>query len=49
MRNQNPKESFRLFQLFISVIYQQSNDLYLRPMTCDRNFIRLPAKFHLSP
>ena len=49
MRNQNPKESFRLFQLFISVIYQQSNDLYLWPVTYDVNFIRLPAKFHVSP
>ena len=39
--------SFSLFQLYISVIYQQSNDLHLWPVTCD--VYSVPAKFHVSP
>ena len=38
--------SFSLFQLYISVIYQQSNDLHLWPVTCD--VYSVPAKFHVS-
>ena len=40
-------EFYSLFQLLISVIYQQSNDLHLWPVTCD--VFSLPAaKLHVS-
>ena len=43
----NPQQSFSLFQLFISVIYQQSNDLHLWPVTCE--VYSVVARFHVSP